>query len=62
MESAAEPTTPKKRTAKKKMGDDTAAEKKSETGQVRPKRGKGKPKVTKEEVEEAAVGSEEAEE
>lgn len=62
MESAAEPTTPKRRTAKKKTGADTPAEKKSETGQGRPKRGKGKPKATKEEVEEAAAGSEDAEE
>lgn len=59
MESTAEPVTPKKRIAKKKMEDVTPAEKKSETGQAKSKRGRGKPKAAKEEeIEETVIGTE----
>jgi len=56
--------TPKKRPAKKKLEDATPAKKKSETGQAKSKRGKGRTKVMKEEeVEERVVDTEwEAEE
>jgi hypothetical protein len=62
MESTAEPVTPKKRTAKKKMEDATLAEKKTETGQAKSKRGRGRPKVVKDEAEEIVVDTEEVEE